>query len=163
MDSPQAPKLTPCLWFDFNAEQAVNHYLGIFKHGRILETSRYDTSTPEHAGKVLMIEFELEGQRLQALNGGPQFPFTEAISLSVSCDDQAEVDALWSKLTADGGRESMCGWLKDKYGLSWQIVPKQAVALLSHKDKAASTRAMKAMLGMRKPDIAAMQLAFDGH
>jgi predicted 3-demethylubiquinone-9 3-methyltransferase (glyoxalase superfamily) len=155
-------KITPCLWFDFNAEQAVHHYLGIFERGRILEISRYDAAMPEHAGKVLMIVFEIEGQRLQALNGGPQFPFTEAVSLSVSCDDQAEVDHLWSRLTADGGQESMCGWLKDKYGLSWQIVPRQLVALLNHPDKAGAMRAMKAMLGMRKIDIAAMQRAFEG-
>jgi predicted 3-demethylubiquinone-9 3-methyltransferase (glyoxalase superfamily) len=161
MDATPA-KITPCLWFNFNAEEAVKHYLGIFRRGRILETSRYDASMPEHAGKVLMIDFEIEGQRLQALNGGPQFPFSEAISLSVSCEDQAEVDELWSKLTADGGRESMCGWLKDKYGLSWQIVPRQVVALFNHADKAGSVRAMKAMLGMRKLDIAAMQRAFDG-
>ncbi|MBI5718966.1 MAG: VOC family protein [Burkholderiales bacterium] len=155
-------KITPCLWFNFNAEEAVNHYLNIFKHSRILETSRYDASMPEYAGKVLMIVFEIEGQRLQALNGGPQFPFSEAISLSVSCEDQAEVDDLWSKLTAEGGRESMCGWLKDKYGLSWQIVPRQVVALFNHADKAGAMRAMKAMLGMRKLDIAAIQRAFDG-
>ncbi|MCW5633200.1 MAG: VOC family protein [Rubrivivax sp.] len=155
-------RITPSLWFDFNAEEAVNHYLGIFERGRIIQSSHYDEAMPEHAGKVLMIEFEIEGQRLQALNGGPQFPFTEAVSLSVSCDDQAEVDRLWSRLTADGGRESMCGWLKDKYGLSWQIVPKQLVMLINHPDKAAARRAMKAMLGMRKIDIAAVQRAFDG-
>lgn len=161
MDATPA-KITPCLWFNFNAEEAVNHYLGIFKRGRILETSRYDASMPEHAGKVLMMVFEIEGQRLQALNGGPQFPFTEAVSLSVTCEDQDEVDHLWSRLTADGGRESPCGWLKDKYGLSWQIVPRQLVALLTHPDKAGATRAMNAMLGMRKIEIAAVQRAFDG-
>lgn len=155
-------KITPCLWFDFNAEQAVSHYLSIFKNGRILHTSHYDESMPGLAGKVLVIDFEIEGQRLQALNGGPQFPFTEAISLSVSCDTQAEVDHLWTRLTADGGKESMCGWLKDKFGLSWQIVPRQLVALLQHTDKAGAARAMKAMLGMRKIDIAAVQRAFDG-
>lgn len=155
------PKIMPCLWFDFNAEEAVNHYLEIFKHARILEISRYDAAMPEHAGKVLLIEFEIEGQRLQALNGGPQFVFTEAVSMSVSCDGQDEVDALWHRLSADGGQESHCGWLKDKFGLSWQIVPRKMIELINHPDKAGAQRAMQAMLGMRKIDIAALQRAFD--
>lgn len=158
-----APAITPCLWFDFVAEEAVNHYLGIFAHGRIHSISRYDAAMPEHAGKALLIEFELEGQRLQALNAGPQFPFTEAVSLAVSCDGQAEADELWTRLTAGGGSEGRCGWLKDKYGLSWQIVPKQAAALLGHADKAGAMRATQAMLGMGKLDVAALQRAFDGH
>jgi predicted 3-demethylubiquinone-9 3-methyltransferase (glyoxalase superfamily) len=115
---------------------------------------------PELAGKVLMMRFELEGQQLLALNGGPQFPFTEAVSLTVDCDNQPEVDALWSKLTA-GGSESQCGWLKDKFGLSWQIVPRQLVAMLNDTDKAKATRAMQATPTMRKIDIARVQQAFD--
>ncbi len=154
-------RITPCLWFNFNAEEAVNHYLRVFKQGRIHATSHYDASMPELAGKVLVIDFEIEGQRLQALNGGPQFPFTEAISLSMSCDSQDEVDTLWSRLTADGGQESMCGWLRDKYGVSWQIVPRKLVELLNSTDRPGAMRAMKAMLGMRKIDIAAVQRAFD--
>jgi predicted 3-demethylubiquinone-9 3-methyltransferase (glyoxalase superfamily) len=152
-------KITPCLWFNFNAEEAVNHYLSIFKRGRILELSRYGDAMPELEGKVLVMRFEIEGQQLQALNGGPQFPFTEAVSLSVDCESQAEVDELWDKLSA-GGSESQCGWLKDKFGLSWQIVPCQLVAMLNSPDAAAATRAMKAMLTMKKIDIAAVERAF---
>jgi predicted 3-demethylubiquinone-9 3-methyltransferase (glyoxalase superfamily) len=116
-------KITPCLWFNFNAEEAVNYYLSIFKNSKILEISHYGDAVPSHKGKVLTLLFEIEGQKFQALNGEPQFPFTEAISLSVDCETQEEVDALWSKLSA-GGSESQCGWLKDKFGLSWQIVPR---------------------------------------
>ncbi len=155
-------KITPCLWFNFNAEEAVNHYLSIFKHSKLCEVSYYDDSMPESKGKVLVIDFELEGQRFQALNGGPQFPFTEAISLSVDCENQAEVDALWDKLIAGGGSPSQCGWLKDKFGVSWQIVPRRLVELLKAPDKAGATRVMQAMLQMVKIDIAALEKAYKG-
>jgi len=119
-----APKITPCLWFDFNAEAAVDHYRRIFRRSAIHEISRYGESHPALAGQVLVIRFELEGQPLMALNGGPQFPFTEAVSLSVACEDQAEVDTLWDRLS-EGGQPGRCGWLKDRFGLSWQIVPRE--------------------------------------
>jgi predicted 3-demethylubiquinone-9 3-methyltransferase (glyoxalase superfamily) len=154
-------KLTPCLWFDFNAEEAVDFYLRVFG-GRIHDVLRYDASFAEHAGKVLMIDFEIMGHRLQALNGGPQFRFTEAISLSVDCADQAEVDRLWNALTADGGQESACSWLKDKFGLSWQIVPRRLPELLRDPDPAKAARAMQAMLTMRKIDIARIEEAARG-
>jgi predicted 3-demethylubiquinone-9 3-methyltransferase (glyoxalase superfamily) len=155
-------RITPCLWFNFNAEEAVNFYLGVFKGGRILDVSHYGDAMPGLSGKVLMIRFELEGRQFQALNGGAQFPFTEAVSLSVDCENQAEADDLWAKLTADGGSEGQCGWLKDKFGLSWQIVPRQLVAMLKDPDVAKATRAMGAMLKMRRIDIARVQQAFDG-
>lgn len=151
-------KITPCLWFNFNAEEAVNHYLGIFKRGRIIDTARYGDAMPELKGKVLTMRFELEGQPLLALNAGPQFPFTEAISLSVDCADQNEVDDLWRRL-CEGGSESRCGWLKDKYGLSWQIVPRRLVTLLADPDAARAARVMQALMTMGKIDIAALEKA----
>ncbi len=154
------PKIVPCLWFDFNAEEAVNHYLAIFKHSMILEVSRYGEAMPELKGKVLVMRFEIEGQQFQALNGGPKFPFTEAISLSIDCADQAEVDRLWARLS-EGGSTSRCGWLKDKFGLSWQIVPRTLVTLLNDPDTARATRVMQAMLTMSKIDIARLQQAYD--
>lgn len=145
-------KITPCLWFNFNAEEAVNYYLSIFKNSKILEILRYGDAVPEHKGKVLILHFEIEGQKLQALNAGSQFPFTEAISLSVDCETQEEVDALWRKLSA-GGSEGQCGWLKDKFGLSWQIVPRFLTEMLRDADKSKSQRVMTAMLNMKKIDI----------
>ncbi len=153
-------KITPCLWFNFNAEEAVNHYLSIFKNGKILEISHYGDAMPQHKGKVMLLLFEIEGQQFQALNAGPQFPFTEAISLSVDCETQKEVDALWSALSA-GGSESQCGWLKDKFGLSWQIVPRSLVEMLKDKDAEKATRVMQAMFTMSKIDIARLQQAYD--
>ena len=155
------PKITPCLWFDFKAEEAVHHYLGIFKNGRILETSRYGDAMPELKGKVLVMRFELEGREFQALNGGPQYPFSEAISLSVDCVDQAEVDHLWDRL-CDGGSPGRCGWLKDKFGLSWQIVPRALVRLLNDPDPVKATRVMQAMLPMSKINIAELERAYAG-
>jgi predicted 3-demethylubiquinone-9 3-methyltransferase (glyoxalase superfamily) len=152
-------KITPCLWFNFNAEEAVNYYLSIFKNSRILEISHYGDAMPEHKGKVLIILFELEGQQFQALNAGPQFPFTEAISLSVSCETQEEVDTLWSQLSA-GGREDQCSWLKDKFGLSWQIVPRVLTEMLRDKDADKATRVMQAMFTMSKIDITRLQQAY---
>jgi predicted 3-demethylubiquinone-9 3-methyltransferase (glyoxalase superfamily) len=153
-------KITPCLWFNFNAEEAVNYYLSIFKNSKILEISHYGDAVPTYKGKVLTILFEIEGQTFQALNGGPQFPFTEAISLSVDCETQEEVDALWSKLSA-GGSESQCGWLKDKFGLSWQIVPRALTEMLKDKDPDKATRVMQAMFTMSKIDINRLLQAYN--
>jgi len=148
-------KITTFLWFDGNAEEAMKFYVSVFKNSKIVSTM------PGPDGKVLTGTFELEGQRFMALNGGPNFKFTEAISLFVNCETQAEVDDLWSKLTA-GGAESQCGWLKDKFGLSWQIIPSALGRLLGDKDRVKAGRAMQAMLQMRKIDIAKLQQAFDG-
>jgi predicted 3-demethylubiquinone-9 3-methyltransferase (glyoxalase superfamily) len=153
--------ITPCLWFDGNAEEAVEHYLKVFGNGHVVEFSRYGDATPELAGRALMIVFELEGQRIQALNGGAPFPFNESLSLSVSVDTQADVDRLWAGL-CDGGSESQCGWLKDKFGLSWQIVPRLLPELLQGSDPERAARVMQAMFGMRKLDIASLQRAYDG-
>ena len=161
MSTIATPKLQPCLWFNFDAEEAVDFWLSVFKDGKVLHTSRYPDAMPGAAGKVMVIEFELAGQRMQALNAGPQFPFTEAISLSVDCADQAEVDELWAKLTADGGQESMCGWLKDKFGMNWQIVPRGMGELVGSPDPARASRARQAMMTMRKLDIAAIRRAAD--
>ncbi len=152
--------ITPCLWFNFNAEEAVNHYLGIFKPSRILEVSRYGDAVPEHRGKVLVIRFEIAGLELQALNAGPQFPFTEAVSLSVDCADQAQVDELWERLS-EGGSAGRCGWLKDKFGLSWQIVPRALVNMLKDPDAEKAARVMQAMLTMDKIDIARLLTAYE--
>jgi predicted 3-demethylubiquinone-9 3-methyltransferase (glyoxalase superfamily) len=148
-------KITTFLWFDGNAEEAMKFYVSIFKNSKIVSTM----AGPD--GKVLTGTFELEGQQFMALNGGPMFKFTEAISLFVNCETQAEVDDLWKKLTA-GGAESQCGWLKDKFGLSWQIIPSALGRLLGDKDRAKAGRAMQAMLQMKKIDIAKLQQAFDG-
>lgn len=153
-------KITPCLWFNFNAEEAVNHYLSIFKNSKILEVSHYGDAMPEHKGKVLLLLFEIEGQQFQALNGGPEFPFTEAISLSVDCQTQEEVDELWSKLSA-GGSEGQCGWLKDKFGLSWQIVPRTLTEMLKDRDADKAMRVMQAMFTMSKIDVARLQQAYN--
>jgi len=153
-------KITPCLWFNFNAEEAVKHYMSIFKNARILETSYYGDTFPEHQGKVMVIRFEIDGQEFPALNGGPQFPFTEAISLSVNCVDQAEVDELWERLSA-GGSQGSCGWLKDKFGLSWQIVPHALISLLQDSNPAKVARVMSAMMTMNKLDIARLQQAYN--
>ncbi|EHR70951.1 hypothetical protein BurJ1DRAFT_2110 [Burkholderiales bacterium JOSHI_001] len=150
-------KITPCLWFNFNAEEAVNHYLSVFGTGRVLKLSRYGDWFPEHKGKALMIEFELFGQTYQALNGGPQYPFSEAVSLSVACDNQAEVDRLWDVLTADGGQGGRCGWLKDRFGLSWQLVPTVLGALMSDPER--GPRVAAKLMTMDKLDIAALQAA----
>lgn len=154
-------KLTPCLWFNFNAEEAVNHYLRIFKNGKVLDVSRYGDAMPDLKGKVLTMRFELEGQEFLALNAGPQFPFTEAISICVDCADQAEVDALWATL-CKGGSPSQCGWLKDKFGLSWQIVPAALVLMLKDPDPIKGQRVMVAMMQMQKIDIAALRAAYQG-
>jgi len=149
-------RITPFLWFDGKAEEAMKFYVSIFKDSKIVSTM------PGPDGKVLTGTFQLEGQQFMALNGGPQFKFTEAISLFVNCETQAEVDELWNKLTAGGGAESQCGWLKDKFGLSWQIIPSALGRFLGDKDRAKAGRAMQAMLQMKRIDIAKLQQAYDG-
>jgi predicted 3-demethylubiquinone-9 3-methyltransferase (glyoxalase superfamily) len=148
-------KITPFLWFDTQAEEAAKFYASIFPNSRILKTARYGEAGPGPKGSVMTVEFELDGQRMIALNGGPHFKFTEAISLSVDCRDQKEVDHYWSKLS-QGGQESMCGWLKDRYGLSWQVNPAILGELFADPDAKKAKRVMEAMLKMKKIDIAAL-------
>jgi predicted 3-demethylubiquinone-9 3-methyltransferase (glyoxalase superfamily) len=154
-------KITTFLWFDNNAEEAVNLYVALFKNSKILNVTRYGDAGPGPKGSVMTCDFQLEGQKFIALNGGPHFKFTEAISLLVSCDSQEEVDDLWNKLIADGGTPSKCGWLKDKFGLSWQIIPTALMELMGDKDPAKSKRVMEAMLKMTKIDINALKQAYE--
>ncbi|MFF8742640.1 VOC family protein [Streptomyces californicus] len=150
-------KITPCLWFDGQAQEAAEHYVAIFGgDSRILDTTYYSEAGPGETGSVLTVDFRLAGQDYMGLNGGPQFPFTEAISLSVDCADQAEVDRFWDALS-EGGETGQCGWLKDRYGVSWQIVPNELPKLLADPDRARADRTMKAMLGMTKLDIQALR------
>jgi predicted 3-demethylubiquinone-9 3-methyltransferase (glyoxalase superfamily) len=155
-------KITPCLWFDDQAEDAANYYLSIFKNSRITNISRYGEGAPVPAGTALVVNFELEGVPFQALNGGPAFSFTEAVSFYVDARTQDEIDELWAKLTADGGEPGRCGWLKDKYGLSWQIVPPVLGEYLADPDSEKSARVMQAMLAMDKIIIPELQDAYDG-
>jgi predicted 3-demethylubiquinone-9 3-methyltransferase (glyoxalase superfamily) len=155
------PAITPNLWFDMQAEEAANFYLSVFKNSRIVSIARYTEAGPGPDGSVMTVEFELDGQRFVGINGGPQFPFSEAVSFQIDCEDQGEIDYYWERLS-DGGREDQCGWLKDKYGLSWQVVPKGMAEFFDNSDKERTRRAMEAMLGMRKIDLAAMQAAADG-
>jgi predicted 3-demethylubiquinone-9 3-methyltransferase (glyoxalase superfamily) len=155
-------KIAPCLWFNGQAEDAAKLYAALIPNSRIDKVMRAPSdnpSTPE--GAVLTVDFTLAGQQFIGLNGGPQFPFTEAVSFTINCEDQAEVDRYWDALIAGGGAPSRCGWLKDKFGLSWQIVPKQLVQLLSGPDRAAAGRAMQAMLKMTKINVAELQRAYD--
>ena len=154
-------QITPCLWFDTEAEEAALFYTSVFKDSRILEVSRYGEDMHKPAGTVLTVEFELKGQRFTALNAGPDRGFNESISFQVSCAGQEEVDHYWSRLTEDG-EESQCSWLKDRYGVSWQIVPTRLPELLTDPDPERAHRAMQAMMGMRKIDIAALERAADG-
>jgi len=154
-------RITPCLWFDTEGEEAAEFYVGIFKNSRIGEISHYGPAGPRPEGMVMVVNFELDGQPFVALNGGPEFTFNEAISFQVGCASQAEVDDFWAKLT-DGGEEGPCGWLKDRFGVSWQIVPVILDQLLADPDPGRSQRAMKAMLGMKKLDIAELERAADG-
>ena len=153
--------ITPFLWFDNQAEEAMNLYLSIFKNSKPLSIARYGAGGPGPAGSVMTASFELDGQQFVALNGGPIFKFTEAVSFVINCETQEEVDVYWNKLTADGGQESMCGWLKDKFGLSWQVVPGILSRLLSDKDAAKAQRVMNAMMKMKKIIIADLQKAAD--
>ena len=154
-------KIMPFLWFDSQAEEAARFYTSIFPNSKILKLLRYGAAGPGPAGSVMTAEFELEGQRFVGLNGGPHFKFTEAVSFVVNCETQEEVDFYWEKLSA-GGRPDRCGWLKDKFGLSWQIVPTALFTVLSDPDPQRSERAMKAMLSMQKLDIRALQQAAEG-
>jgi predicted 3-demethylubiquinone-9 3-methyltransferase (glyoxalase superfamily) len=151
-------RITPCLWYDTQAEEAANYYVSIFPNSRIVKIARFGDAGPGPKGGVMVVEFELDGQRFQALNGGPIFHFTEAVSLSVACKTQEEVDRYWNALSR-GGEESQCGWLKDKYGLSWQVIPTVLGELLADPDPAKARRAMEAMLKMKKIDIAALERA----
>jgi predicted 3-demethylubiquinone-9 3-methyltransferase (glyoxalase superfamily) len=149
------PTITPFLWFDTQAEEAMNFYATIFKRAKVISVNRAQ-------GRVMSVEFELEGQKFMALNAGPHFTFNEAVSFFVGCETQQEIDELWAKLTADGGAPSRCGWLKDKFGLSWQIIPKALGRMLNDKDAARSSRVMNAMLQMDKLDLKRLQQAYDG-
>ena len=155
-------KITPFLWFDNNAEEAMNFYTSVFKNSKIGKVTRYPEGSPGPAGSVMTGSIQLEGQEFLLLNGGPLFKFTEAISFVVNCETQDEVDQYWNKLTADGGQEVQCGWLKDKFGLSWQIVPTILPKLLADEDKNKSKKVMEAMLKMKKIDITALQRAAAG-
>lgn len=160
-----ASKINRCLWFDTEAEEAARFYCSIFKNSKVGTISRYGSEGKEihgkEAGSVMAVEFELDGERFAALNGGPLFKFSEAISFQIRCDDQNEVDYFWAKLT-DDGEEGPCGWLKDRYGLSWQVVPKVLFEMLVDPDQAKSQRVMKAFLQMKKFDIAALKRAYAG-
>ena len=155
------PKIVPNLWFDTQAEEAAEFYVSVFKNSRIVSVTHYTESAPREAGMVLTVEFELDGQRFVAINGGPQFSFSEAVSLEISCADQAEVDHYWERLT-DGGAEGPCGWCKDRYGLSWQVVPEGMDELFADEDPQRADRAMRAMFAMTKLDAEALRRAADG-
>jgi predicted 3-demethylubiquinone-9 3-methyltransferase (glyoxalase superfamily) len=154
-------KITPNLWFDTEAEDAANFYVSVFKDARIVNVSRYTEAGPRPAGTVMTVDFELNGQRFTGINGGPEFKFDEAVSFLITCEDQDEVDYYWEKL-GEGGQEGPCGWVKDRYGLSWQVVPKGMEELFASEDPERASRAMAAMLKMGKLDIAALRAAADG-
>jgi predicted 3-demethylubiquinone-9 3-methyltransferase (glyoxalase superfamily) len=154
-------KITPCLWFDDQAEEAMNFYVSIFKNSKVGTITRFGEAGPGPKGTVMSVTFQLDGQDFLALNGGPLFKFTEAISFFVNCETQQEVDELWEKLSA-GGEESRCGWLKDKHGLSWQIIPSTLIKMLGDSDAEKAKRVMQAMLQMVKIDISRLQQAYDG-
>ncbi|CDG82887.1 3-demethylubiquinone-9 3-methyltransferase family protein [Janthinobacterium agaricidamnosum NBRC 102515 = DSM 9628] len=160
-------KISPCLWFDGNAEQAANFYTGIFPNSKITQVSRYTEAGREQHGQqpgsVMLVVFELDGQRFSGLNGGPLFTFSEAISFQVSCDSQQEVDHYWDKLSEGGDQNAkQCGWLKDQFGVSWQIVPTALIEIMTDPDTVKAGRAMTAMMRMKKLDIAALRRAFNG-
>jgi predicted 3-demethylubiquinone-9 3-methyltransferase (glyoxalase superfamily) len=156
----QAQKIVPNLWFDTAAEEAANFYVSVFESGRIVAVTRYTEAGPRPAGMVMTVEFELEGQRFVGINGGPEFKFDEAVSFQIACEDQDEIDYYWTRLS-DGGAEGPCGWLKDRFGLSWQVVPTGMEELFADPDPGRAQRAMKAMLGMGKIDVAALRRAAD--
>ena len=160
-EAAPAQKITPMLWFDDKAEEAANFYTSIFPNSKILSVARYGDGAPAPAGSVMTASFRIAGQEFVALNGGPHFKFNEAISLVINCDSQEEVDRYWEKLTADGGEESQCGWLKDKYGLSWQVTPKILIQLVQGPDKEKAGRVFQAMLKMKKIEIPKLLEAAD--
>ncbi|MFB7462121.1 VOC family protein [Streptomyces sp. NPDC056224] len=153
---------TTCLWFDGDAEAAAAYYVSVFKDGKIGRTSRYTEAGPGQAGSVMIVEFEINGQRFVGLNGGPQFPFTEAISFQIHCADEPEADYYYDELTKDGGTESACGWVKDKFGVSWQVIPPGAIDAISDPDPERAARAAAAMMKMKKLDVAELRRAADG-
>lgn len=156
-------KVTPCLWFDGNAEEAANFYVSLLPDSRVDQVVRSPADNPSmKEGGVLVVDFTLAGRKFSGLNGGPQFKFTEAVSFAIHCEDQAEVDRLWDALTADGGEPVQCGWLKDRFGLSWQIVPEEMYEMLSSPDRDGARRAMEAMLKMVKLDLPELKRAFEG-
>lgn len=155
-------KIKPFLWFDDQAEEAMNFYTSVFEDSKVIGVSRYGEAGPGEPGSVMIASFEIEGQRFTALNGGPRFKFTEAISFEIDCETQEEVDYLWESLTSGGGEESMCGWVRDKYGLSWQVVPRILGELMGDEDREKAKRVTEAMLGMRKIEIAELQRAYEG-
>ena len=146
-------RIVPNLWFDTEAEEAANFYLSVFKNSRIVNVTHYTEAAPREAGMVMTVEFELDGQRFVGINGGPEFKFDEAVSFQINCKDQDEVDYYWEKLTADGGKEGQCGWLTDRYGLSWQVTPEGMEELFADPDPERAKRAMEAMLKMSKLDV----------
>ena len=152
-------EITPCLWFDTEGEAAAEFYTSMFPNSKILGKQYYDEAGMREAGTVMTVEFELDGQKFVALNGGPEFKFNEAISFLIRCDTQDEIDELWDKLTADGGEESVCGWLKDKFGVSWQVIPTRLFELMSDPDKEKAQRVTAAMLKMRKIDVDELERA----
>ncbi|HMJ32562.1 MAG TPA: VOC family protein [Baekduia sp.] len=154
-------RIVPNLWFDTNAEEAADFYVSVFKHSRIVNVAHYTEAGPRPAGTVMTVEFELDGQRFVGINGGPQFVFDEAVSFQIDCEDQDEIDYYWARLS-EGGSEGQCGWLKDRYGLSWQVVPTGMEELFGDPDPQRAERAMQALLGMGKLDIAALRRAADG-
>ena len=154
-------RITPSLWFDTEAQEAADFYLSVFENSRIVSVNRYPEDAPREAGMVMTVEFELDGQRFVGINGGPQFTFDEAISFQIECKSQEEVDHYWERLT-DGGSESQCGWLKDRFGVSWQVVPEGMDAVFGDADPERAHRGMQAMLKMRKIDVEALRRAADG-
>ncbi|WP_330328669.1 VOC family protein [Streptomyces sp. NBC_00536] len=153
---------TTCLWFDDNAEAAADFYLSVFKDGKRGRVGHYNDAGPGEPGSVMVVEFEINGQKFIGLNGGPMFTFSEAVSFQIHCEDQAEVDHYWAALTADGGEESQCGWLKDRFGLSWQVVPAEVIDLISDPDPEKAARASAAVYTMKKIDLAAVKKAHAG-
>ena len=154
-------QIVPNLWFDTEAEEAADFYTSVFKHSRVVHVAHYTEAGPRPAGTVMTVEFELDGQRFVAINGGPEFTFSEAVSFQINCEDQDDVDYYWERLS-EGGEEGPCGWLKDRFGLSWQVVPTGMDDLFADPDPERAKRAMQAMFGMRKLDIAALRSAADG-
>ena len=154
-------KIIPNLWFDTESEEAADFYVSLFKNSRIVNVTHYPEGAPREAGMVMTVEFELDGQRFVGINGGPDFKFDEAVSFQIDCEDQDEVDYYWERLS-EGGEEGPCGWVKDRFGLSWQVVPTGMDELFADPDPARAQRAMQAMLGMKKLDVAALRSAADG-
>ncbi|WP_088348416.1 MULTISPECIES: VOC family protein [Rhodomicrobium] len=155
-------RISPNLWFDFKAKEAVDFYISIFPNSKLLRTSHYLKDSPGPEGEIMAIEFQLDGLVFTAINGGPQFKFNESVSFLIECKDQGEVDRYWNALLADGGKPSVCGWLKDRFGLSWQVNWAPLIDMLLDADKEKAGRAMQAMLKMSKPNVAALQRAYDG-